>query len=418
MLFKPIVRFFYRPQAGLVSGLGVTGCAFAIARFTQLGSAVFLTRMLTPGDFAILAVITAIQAFSTQVTSLNLGAELVRTSKLDSRDVEVAWTYEFIRNLILWVILFFPADFWAGLLNRPDAAAALRVSSCSLLIIALRNPYFVRIRRDKLFALLGVMDVVPAFVLAFGSVALVGWTGHYMGIVYAGLASSLASTCCSYLAFAALPRMRFSLQRAAPMLRFGGKLFAASTVSALETNFPVFLVSSLGQSQDVGYLNRAWAFSVAIALSLTGVIWRVCYPHYAQMSVAGKPPFLQALRASLLILTGGLLAAGIASLFSQDIVAGVLGEQWRGISDFWSLLLFSSAISVAASPIESALQATRNETATLAIYCCGALMAVVLYWSLYSALGLAGIGVASITASASILIGYIVLGRALARRSP
>jgi len=418
MLFKPLVRFFYRPQDGLVSGLGVTGCAFAIARFTQLGSAVFLTRMLTPADFAILAVITAIQAFSAQVTSLNLGAELVRASKLDSRDVEVAWTYEFFRNLTLWAILFFPANFWAGTLNHPDAAEALRISSCGLLIYALRNPYSVRIRRDKLFALLGVIDVIPAFVLAFCSVLLVVWTDHYMGIVYAGIASCLASTCCSYFAFPALPRLRFSLQRAAPMLRFGGKLFTTSIFSSFEANFPIFIVASLGQPQDVGYLNRAYAFSVAIALSLTGVIWRVCYPHYAQLSVAGNPPLSHALRASFLILTGGLLAAGLGSLFAPYIIATVLGEQWRVISGFWSLLLLSSAISVAASPLESALHATHNETVTLIIYCCGALLAVVLYWSLYPMLGLVGIGVGSITASACILVGYIVLARVLSRHVP
>lgn len=417
MLIHKLRRFINSSQVNLPAALGVTGGAFAIARLIQLASAVWLSRVLTPYDFGVLAIVTAIQAFSMQITAVNLGAELVRCSKLDSRDVEVAWTYEFLKNIALWAVLFIPADYWAGLLNRPDATIAVRISSLGFIISAFRNPYLVQIRRDRLFALLGVIDVVPALVLAVVSVSLVVWTGSYMGVIYAMLASLIASTCLSYLAFAAQPRFRFSIQRVLPMLQFGGKLFIASVAAGLESNFPVFLVASLGQTEDVGYLNRAYAFSIAIALSVSAMIWRVTFPHYAQLVVSGSIPLAHALRSSSVVTAVGLAVTVPAIIFSKEIVSCLLGTQWTAISALWSLLLCASILSMAASPLTSVLHATRNENTQIAVFLCGAVLAVALCWLLYTPMGLLGIGVAVLLANALMLASYNIIVLLLLRRS-
>ena len=411
-----LVRLLRIPQLSLGSALGVTGAAFFMSRLIQLGSAVFLSRLLTPSDFGLLAIVTAIQTFSTQLTAVNLGSELVRCAKLESHDVDVAWTYEFLRNLILFVVIFVLADFLASLLKQPDAALALRVSSLSFIIASLRNPYLVQIRRDKLFVLLGVMDIIPAFILAITSVFLVVFLDSYMGVIYAMLASTLSLTCLSYFAFPAHPRFRFSLRRLRPMLQFGGKLFIATVIAGLESNFPVFLVSALSQPEEVGLLNRSYAFSLAIALSFSAMIWRVCYPHYAQLAISGPPPLAHALRGSFIIIGAGLIGVVPALVFASDIIVAVLGPQWSAMSDLWSLLLLASLCSIAASPLTSVLHATKNENAQIAVFCSGAALAIALTWLLYLALGLIGIGVAVLTSNALVLFGYHWIIIALLRR--
>jgi O-antigen/teichoic acid export membrane protein len=417
MLFSSMLRYLSTAQASLLGGLGVTGGAFAIARVIQFAGAVWLTRMLSVQDFAILAVISAIQAFATQITFVNLGSELVRCKKLDPHDVQIAWTYELLRNVLVWAIIFVPADAWANMLNRPDAATALRISSLSLLILSLRNPNMVQIRREKLFTLLGVMDVLSSMVLALFSVVWVALTGDFIGVIYAGLASAFSSVVCSYLAFPIRPKLRFSLHRAAPMLNFGGKLFIAGVASAMESNAPVFLVSLLGDSQDVGYLNRAWAFSTALAVSISGLIWRVCYPHYSQISLSGGSALAHASCISLIIVITGLAGAGVVSLQSEAIVGTLLGQEWTPISQLWMLLLVSSVLSLAASPLGAALQAERHESAQVIVYCTCAVAAVILYWILYSSHGLSGLGIASIVGNTMVWLGYLTLARAMARRS-
>jgi hypothetical protein len=61
-----------------ISGLGKTGAWFVASRLTQITAAVWVTRILLPEDFAILAVIFAIQGFIQQFTAINLSSELVR----------------------------------------------------------------------------------------------------------------------------------------------------------------------------------------------------------------------------------------------------------------------------------------------------------------------------------------------------
>jgi O-antigen/teichoic acid export membrane protein len=407
---------FQSSQISLLSGLGVSGAAFGIARLLQLGSTIWLSRVLSPTDFGVLAVIFAVQSFAAQVTSFNLGSELIRSAKLDPHDVDVAWSYEFVRNVALWAMVFFPADLYAGLLNMPESAGAMRVASFGFIFSAFRNPYLIRIRRDKLFVLLGIMDVIPAIVLAIGSIMLVWLSGHYIGVVYAGLASLLASTFCSYLAFPALPRFRFSIRRAAPMFSFGGKLFGAGVVSALESNFPVFLLATAGYAEDVGYFSRAWALSMALALSSTVIIWRVCYPHFAQTFVAGASPLPQAFRTCGYLLALGLGGAVIASFFAKGIIGLLLGPQWLEICNVWSLLLFAGALNVAASPLACALQATRYETQQFALFSCSAFFGICFYFVLYISLGFFGLGLAALFSSIILIIGYIAFSRRVLRR--
>ena len=91
-------------QRRLAFGLGKTGAWFAISRVAQLASGVWVTRQLDPRDFTLLAVIFACQGLIQQISALNLTSELVRARSIKNEDLSVAWSYEFIRNLLIWII--------------------------------------------------------------------------------------------------------------------------------------------------------------------------------------------------------------------------------------------------------------------------------------------------------------------------
>jgi O-antigen/teichoic acid export membrane protein len=250
----------------LLGGIGVTGGWFAVSRVLQLASGLWITKQLAPGDFTLLATVFAIQGFAQQVTTINLSSHLVRAAKVEAADLTVAWSYEAIRNLLIFGLIFALAPYLAMWMGRPDATLPLKISAAGLLIGALRNPRLVELRRDGKFGLLGALDAIPAIAYALLAVGLVIAHKSYWSLIYAGLGAAVISIITTYIGLPWKPSLNFDTTRAGPMFKFGVVILAGTGFAALREHGMVFIISKSAFVADLGYYNRALAFSLALAM--------------------------------------------------------------------------------------------------------------------------------------------------------
>lgn len=390
----------------LLSGLTKTGGWFVISRAVQLATGVWVTRQLDPKDFTVLAVVFAIQGFAQQATALNLGSELVRAREIDKADLDVAWSYEFIRNVILWSIISALAPWLAAWTKYPEVTGAIRLSACGMLIGSFRNPRLVELRRQRLFGRLGWLESAPMLAYAAFAVLFVGMKPDYYSLIYTGLASAFVGVIISYHRLPWRPALNFDFQRVRPMLTFGLVLLLASGFFALQENGIVFIVSARGFESDLGYLNRAIAFSMALAFQAVGVFWKVAYPHYAVVKLEGGDVVREAIVASRWLLLSCLPVALLVGSFSGTIINLVLGEKWSPVAPLWSWLLAAGALRLANAPLEACLQAIRRERIQTLIFAASTSLYLVMAWLLLPTHGITAVGMA---ACASTVLNTILL---------
>lgn len=394
----------------LVSGLAKTGGWFAVSRAVQLAVGVWVTRQLDPRDFTLLAVILAIQGFAQQATALNLGSELVRSHVIAKEDLDVAWSYEFIRNLILWAIISSLAPWLAALMKYPEVTGAIRLSACVMLIGSFRNPRLVELRRQRLFGRLGLLESAPLFAYAAFAVLFVSIKADYYSLIYTGLVSTFVGVIISYHRLPWRPALNFDFQRVRPMLTFGLVLLLASGFFALQENGIVFIVSARGFESDLGYLNRAIAFSMALAFQAVGVFWKVAYPHYAAVKWEGGDVVHEAIVASRWLLLVCLPVSLLVGAFSGTIINLVLGEKWGPVAPLWPWLLAAGALRLANAPLEACLQAVRREKIQTLIFAASTVLYLVMAWILLPTHGITAVGMA---ACASTVLNTVLLSVAM-----
>lgn len=393
-------------QRRLAFGLGKTGAWFAISRVAQLASGVWVTRQLDPRDFTLLAVIFACQGLIQQISALNLTSELVRARSIKNEDLSVAWSYEFIRNLLIWIILVAFAPLLAAGMKHPELAGGIQLSACGLLIGSFRNPRLIELRREGKFGRLGWIESAPLMVYALSAVTFVWMRPDFYSLIYAGLASSLSGVLISYHRLPWKLTLNFDFQRLRPMLAFGLVLLIGSFFLALRQHGIVFIVSANGLGGDLGYLNRGLAFSMVLALQGVGLFWKVAYPHYATIHLQGGNVIHDAIEVNRWLLLLALPVALLLGFFSESIISFVLGEKWQPVAPLWAWLVVSGTLMLCNAPLEAALQALRLEKTQLTISAISTCIYFTLAWFLLSTHGIVAVGIG---ACAGNILSTIVL---------
>jgi O-antigen/teichoic acid export membrane protein len=399
-------------QLRLALGLSKTCAWFAVSRTAQIAAGVWVTRRLDPGDFTLLAVIFALQGIVQQLSTLNLTSGLVRAQALEKQDVDVAWSYEQVRNLLVWIVLAAFAPLLAAGMGHPEATGGLRISAFGLLIGGFRNPRLVELRREGKFGRLAWIESSPLIAYAIFAVSFVAIRPDYNSLIFAGLASTVAGVIVSHIGLPVKLALNFDFQRLRPMLAFGLVLLLGSGLFAMREHGIVFVASASGLTGDLGFLNRGIAFSMALALQASGLFWKVAYPHYSTVHRQGGDVVREAKLASHWLLIIGLPVALLVGAFSEPIIDTVLGAQWNPVAALWQWLLPPGALFVAIAPLEAALQAMHRERIQVAVATVSTGLYLMVAWLLIPSQGIIAVGMAACVSTIfSLLVLRVVLAK-------
>jgi len=397
-------------RRALITGLRKLGSWFVFSNVVRLVATVIVTRLLDPRDFALLAVVFAIQSFATKLTAFNMFSELVRAKDLDREDLKVAWTYELLRNTLLWLVLVIFAPLFSEWMGRPEVTWPLRVTSTSVLILGLMNPRIVELRRNGRFGMIGFMDALHSGTYAISSVLFVWLKPDYWALIYAGLVGPMVSVVAMYVVAPWRPGLSFNLVRARPMFAFGIVLLAVTGLQALRENGMVFLLNSQVHESDLGYYNRAVDFCFALAMAATSIFWRVAYPMYSQHEIAGHSSLVEAAKTQRLILLITLPITAAVAIFSKPLIALALDAKWIPMAPLWSWFVLAGALALACAPYEVAFQARRREKMAMLILALSTVVQLFIAWLLLPIFGVASAGIAAAVSISLSILAYRILG--------
>lgn len=248
---------------------------------------------------------------------------------------------------------------------------------------------------------------------AIFSVLFVIWKESYYSLIYAGIASTFCGVVATYVRLPWRPQFNFEFARIKPMISFGLILLAGTGLFALREHGMIFIVSATKHADNLGYLNRGFAFSMALALQAMGIFWRVAYPHYARVHLNGGDASRDAVVAYRGLLALGLPAAILLACYSTPIINLLLGEKWQPVGQVWGWLVIAGALMLANAPLEAALQAVRHETLQITIAAFTTFLSITIAWFLLHVYGIAGAGMAACVGhlTASILLVIVHCGK-------
>ena len=317
-----------------------------VMQLVVLVGSVALTRLLTPREFGIFAIVQSVLAMVGFVGDTGVGGALVRQPTAPTeRQLSSVFYLQVAASLLLMTAVLGAAGtiprIWSDLPH--DAVLLMRILAVDFVLTSLRVPPMLLLERQLRFRTLSVIDIAGG--LTFYSVAVVlafGGAGVW-ALALAVLARTSLVTAAAFGVSGWRPGLMCAWTDLRPLLRFGVAQQSRNIISVVNDAVTPFWGGRVLGVTAVGYLN--WARQTAyFPLKMVDTMRTVGFPLFARLQ---HDRALLGESVGRAIHLCAFVTCGCVGLFAglgEPLTRHVFSEQWLPAVPL--LAVFAGAISI------------------------------------------------------------------------
>lgn len=333
------------PSSGAIRGGAAIALGNAGRQLLRLGVTIVLARMLSPEEFGIVAVMTAVFALGGVFQELGLSAATVQTARLSVQAVSTLFWINAGFGALLALGFAAMAPWIAQFFAHAELTDLCRVAALTFLLNGLGVQRRALLQRSMQFSRQARIDLAAAVlggVCALG-LAMAGW--GYWALVGQILVNDGVALLLLLRAVRLAPVKPAWTSEVRDMLRFGGSLFAFNLIYAAAQNLCIVLLGRESGVAAAGIYTRAQALATLPQGLLYRAAAHVALPTMSRVkdSAAEFVTFYYQGIQLLTLVTVPL--AVVFAVFGDQIALLVYGPQWHAVSDL--LQAFALGLSVA-----------------------------------------------------------------------
>lgn len=311
-----------------VRGGSVTLAAQAVQFGLNLVSIMVLARLLTPADFGLVAMVTAITGFVAMFKDAGLSMATVQRGSITHAQVSTLFWINVALSVLLMGVVAALAPAVAAFYGEPALVLVTLAIAGTFLFGGLAVQHTALLKRQMRFTAIAVKDV--ASMAAGIAVAIVL---ALLGAGYWALVAMTATTGLIGMAAAwALSGWRPGLPRRGagvrPMLAFGGFLTGSSFLAYVRRNIDNVLIGAVFGSVALGLYQKAYQILMLPIRQVNSPVTNVVVPTLSRLQSEPERFRRYYSKALLLMTSVGMPVVGLAFVAAGDIVLLVLGDQW------------------------------------------------------------------------------------------
>ena len=319
-------------RGGLVSVF-----ARAVNALVQVGSVVFLARLLTPEDYGIVTMVTSITGFAPILVDLGTRDAVAQRDKITPGEVSALFWISIAVGSSFALLVALSGPLISKFYGEPRLTMIALVSSLTVIASALTCQHQGLLRRAMMFRKVAMVEV-GANVLGAGTAITMAFSGlGYWALVVRPLVTGLFTAVGVWCYCRWLPPRPTLTAGVKEMLRFGVNLTGFSIADFVGRCADSVAIGRVAGPQRLGYYRKAllvYENLLDLTISLHGV---------AAVSLSklrdnvGELRRLWAKGLSTLSFYAMPAFGGVA-VTSQDLIHLVLGERWHNAGVLLSVL--------------------------------------------------------------------------------
>lgn len=239
---------------------------------------IVLARLLTPGDYGVIALLLVFINILNVFVDSGLGTALVQKKDSDDIDFSTVFFTNVIFCILLYSLVFFTAPLIAKFYRNDELVPLIRVLSITILVSGLKNvqqAYVSKTLQFKKFFFATLIGTITA--------ACVGiWMAYHNLGVWALVAQQITNLVIDTLLLWVFVKWRplfvFSFSRLKTLFSFGWKLLVSALLDTGFNNLRQLIIGKKYSPEDLAFYTKGELFPYAIAGNLTNAIDSVVFP--------------------------------------------------------------------------------------------------------------------------------------------
>jgi len=327
-----------RSVRGGVITLTSQGTQFAL----QTVSTVVLARLLTPTDFGLVAMVTAITGLASAFADFGLSEATIQRKEINHDQVSALFWINLAIGLGLTLIVATLGPILAWIYHEPRIRTITFVLSLTFLVGGLRVQPNALLKRQMRFGALAFRDIA-SYAIAVPLAIVMAWRGSgYWALVALPLTLNTVQMVLSWL----LVHWRPSLPRRASDLRsllaFGGNVSVSYLVTNLNRSADGALVGWYWGAGPLGFYSRAYNLLMLPVRQLSLPAGNVAIPTFSRIQNEAERFARYYLRTASLIMWICAPLFGFLSVAAAPVIALILGPQWGEAAPVFQILAVSA----------------------------------------------------------------------------
>jgi O-antigen/teichoic acid export membrane protein len=309
-------------------GVAWMGASRLIARLVDMLVLVILARLLTPGDFGVVALAAAVIAFVEIFRDLGLAQAAVQRHDLRPAHLNGLFWGSLGIGLSLALLLVVSASALGWLLDEASLAGIVTVLAPVLVLQSLGLVPSAIFEREMNFRPVAMRTIIGASAGALAGVgfALAG-AGPY-ALVAKSLADAGVGTIALWIGSSFRPQFRLNLAEFRELFRFGLPVAGARLLETAQGRSDDLIIGRFMGSTALGAYSVAYRLYRILTETFVGVLGKVVAPTFALLQ--NDLPRLRSVYYSAIHHTALLavpIFAGSACL-AADLIPLIFGDQW------------------------------------------------------------------------------------------
>lgn len=326
-------------------GVLAVGTGQAARILLQIASVVVLARLISPRDYGLVAMVTAIVGVGEILREMGLSSAAVQSRSLSRAQRDNLFWISSAAGFLVAVVVALSAPLLVLLYGQPEVLGICLALAPTFLLSGLAAQYRAGLTRDLRFKALAACDVGCA-----AAALTVGVVAAYLGLGYWALVlQQLSGGVFAVVALAWtsgwLPRL---YDRTAPMrqlLRFGFSVLGSQVITYTSMNVDSVLIGSTYGARDLGFYNRGMQLVRTPLNQLRTPIGTVALPVLSRLQ--DDPRRFMEFVSSAQLAVGYPILAGIGWFIAcgEQAVHVALGPTWLDATPVIQLIAAAEGIS-------------------------------------------------------------------------
>ena len=307
---------------------GIYGIAKYSTIFIQLIISAVLSRILTPNDYGIVAVVTVFTTLFTTLANLGLGTAVTQFKDLSRQDIQDIFTFSEYFSFALALFFAIAAYPIALFYNDTVYVPIVLMLTISILFNALNMIPNALLLREKEFLKVGIRMIVATAMSGMVAVILAFCGAKYYALVIQSILNAFITFVWNYYGSGLKFKLKFSYEPIKHVKSYSLNQFLYNIANYFAQNLDNLMTGKIMGNAMLAYYNKGYTLMRYPVTNIAHVITPVLHPILSDHQNNKKYIFNEFIKISKILSLLGVFITAFCFWADTEIIVCYFGNQW------------------------------------------------------------------------------------------